>query len=367
MKSMNSLERLFATLQGQPVDRVPVLAVTGAWGGLELGVPMARLYREPDLWVQAQLAIHQRHGLDMVLAPFDFSTIAEAWGGQVVWHPDQPPAVRKPVVTDPRQALDLPRPPMGGRLAFVRDSAAALSARCQGQVACFAVVPGPFSLPALVLGLESWLDTVLFDWPLAQALLDKFCPYWVWWAQELVAAGVTGLVVPEGMAARDISDRALFESRIRPVVQQCFAQVAAPLVFHHTGGSIGHIVDILPGLPNLAGVSIGARDSLPACRQHLGTGLLLMGNLDNLAFHTRSPEEIYTRARTCLAQVAGQGPYALANSGGDIPLTARPEHLQALLRAATDHAAAVAAGVLADPAGPAPADPAAAGGEPRHG
>jgi uroporphyrinogen decarboxylase len=334
---MNSLERIEATLQGQATDRVPVLAVLGAYGARQTGTPVELLYQDPDSWLQGQTALRQRFGLDMLLAPFDFSAIAAAWGAQTAWFVDQAPNVKRPASIDPRVIVDQAAPGLSGRQEVIVDAARKVVRRWQEEVPVFAVIPGPCSLPALVMGMESWLDTLLFDWPLAQDLLTKFSEYWCWWARQLADTGIMGLVVPEGMAAAEITTPALFREKLLPSIRACFEHAPCPLVLHHTGGSIGQILADVAPLPNLAGVAVGATDCLVAARKALGPAMLLLGNVDNVAFQTAKPGHIYATSTHCLQTAAGYGPYALCNAGGDIPMAADPHCIDTMLQAAIDY------------------------------
>lgn len=338
---MNSYERVMNTLQGKPVDRVPVFAVLGAYGGKLTHKGLRTLYSDVDAYVAGQRAVQEALGLDLVLAPFDYSAIAEAFGGKVAWFADQPPNLKTPAVGSAAAALALPvpDPQRTARLPFIVESARRLTAAYRERVPVFAAVPGPIALPALILGLEAWLDTLLFDEAAASRLLEHTGEFFVTWANALLEAGVTALIVTEGMAAAEISPRSLFEDRMLPHLRAVFARVRGPLVFHHTGGRLAPILDLLPGLPGLAGVVVSSKDDLAEARQRLGPGLLLLGNLDNLSFPTASAGEIRERSLACLRAAAPAGHFVLANSGGDIPLSTPLDNLRAMLDASEAWAA----------------------------
>jgi uroporphyrinogen decarboxylase len=337
---MNAYERVMNTLQGKPVDRVPVFAVLGAYGGELTRTNLRALYSEVNAYVAGQRAAQETFGLDLVLAPFDYSAIAEAFGGEVAWFTDQPPNLKRPAAASAAAALALPLPDphLTARLPFIVESARQLNAIYRERVPVFAAVPGPMALPALILGLETWLETLLFDEAAATRLLEQTGKFFVTWANTLLEAGVTALIVTEGMAAAEIAPRRLFAERMLPHLRTVFARVRGPMVFHHTGGRINPILDLLPGLPGLAGVVVSSKDNLAEARQHLGPGLLLLGNLDNLGFPTATAGEIRERSLACLRAAVPAGPFILANSGGDIPLSTPPENLHAMLAASAAYA-----------------------------
>ncbi len=121
---MNAYERVMNTLQGRPADRTPVFAVLGAYGGRLTRTGLRELYRDADAYVAGQEAVQQAFGFDMALAPFDFSAVAEAFGGEAAFFDDQPPNMKRPAAQDAAEtlALPLPDPLRTGRLPFVLEA-----------------------------------------------------------------------------------------------------------------------------------------------------------------------------------------------------------------------------------------------------
>jgi uroporphyrinogen decarboxylase len=235
-------------------------------------------------------------------------------------------------------ALPLPDPQRAGRLPFVLDATRQLAETYRERVPLFAVLPGPAVFPSLLMGLGGWMETLLFDPARAQALLERTGRFFVAWANALLAAGATALVVTEGLAAAEVAPRSLFAERLRPHLQATLAEVRGPLVLHHTGGRINHVLDLLRGLPRLVGVVVSSQDDLGEARRRIGPDLLLIGNLDNLSFPAATAEQIGQRSLACLQAAAPAGRYVLSNSAADIPLDAPPENLRAMLAASADYA-----------------------------
>ncbi len=341
MRTINSYERVMNTLQGLPTDRVPVFAVLGAYGGKLTQTDLKTLYSDAEAYVSGQQAVRDLLGFDMILATFDYSAIAEAFGGEVAWFDNQAPNMKRPAASEPAAvaALKLPDPRRTARLPVILAATRQLASMYRGSVPVFAAVPGPGALPALVLGLETWMETVLFDEDNARRILERTGRFFLDWTNALCDAGATGLVVTESVASVEISTRDLFEKVFLPHLYGLFGQINAPLVFHHGGGRIRHVLDLLPGLPGLAGVVVGSRDDLGAARSALGDELTLIGNLDNLSLPAVSAAEIRGRSLACLKTAAPAGRYILLHSAADVPLGTPLENMQAMLRAAGEYAA----------------------------
>lgn len=333
---MNSYQRVMGTLMGLPVDKVPVFAVLGAYGGKLTRVDLRTLYSDASAYVAGQQAVQKEFGFDLVMTPFVYTAISEAFGGETAWSDMQPPNMKRPGIRSAAALLSvpLPDPQKSASLSVVLDATRRLADLYKEQVPVIAVLPGPAIMPSLIIGMEQWMETVLFDEELARKLLDYTAPFFVSWANSLLAAGADCLVVTEGMASAEIAPRALFAERFLPLLTATFAQVNGPKVLHHTGGRMNHNLDLLPGLAGLVGVAVGSKDDLAEARRLIGPDLNLIGNLDNLSFPAVPADKITGMSRSCLQAAAPSGHYILANAGADIPLTTPPENLRAMQAAA---------------------------------
>lgn len=341
MRAINSFERVMNTLQGRPADRVPVFAVLAAYGGKLTETGLQTLYSDAEAYVSGQQAVQDTLGFDMILATFDYSAIAEAFGGEVAWFDHQAPNMKRPAISDPSAVatLNLPDPQKTARLPIILSATRKLASLYGGSVPVFAALPGPGALPSLVLGLETWMETVLFDESNARRILERTGRFFVDWANALCEAGADGLVITESVASVEISTRDLFAKVFLPHLHNLFGRINAPIVFHHGGGRIQHVLDLLPGLPGLAGVVVGSKDDLGIARSALGDELTLIGNLDNLSLPAVSADQIRRWSLECLQAAAPAGRYILSHSAADVPIGTPLENLRAMLRASTEYAA----------------------------
>jgi uroporphyrinogen decarboxylase len=328
------------TLLGNPTDRTPAVAVLSAYGAKLTHVELPRLFQDSACYVAGQDAVQEILGLDMVMTPFEFSAIAEVFGAEVVWFAHQPPNVKRPGARSVTEALANPLPPplRSGRLVVSLEVAHLLHKRYAEQVPVFMPLPSPSALCALILGMEGWIESLLFDTEKAVLLMKRMTPFLLELANAHLQAGVNGIILTEAMASAEILPRNLLEPLILPSLRDFMQEIRGPILFHHSGGSIGHMVGLIPSLPGVAGVSLGACDDLVEARKILGHSMLLLGNIDNLSFPRSSPEEMHKRCLHTLLQSSGKGPFILANSGGDIPLATRPATLLAMKEACTEHA-----------------------------
>jgi uroporphyrinogen decarboxylase len=338
---MNSYQRVMNTLAGQPVDRLPVFAVLGAYGGKLTHTALSTLFSDAAAYVAGQKALQEEFGFDLVISAFDYSVIAEAFGGEVAWSADQVPNMKRPAVRKAADALLLPLPDIlcTARLPVILEVNRQLASLYKEEVPIISALPGPCILPALLVGMEQWMEAVLFDQDLAQKLLDYTGSFFVSWANALLDAGADCLVVTEGMATSAVAPRSMFAGQFLPHLRDIFSQIHGPKVLSSTGGCMNHILDLLPGLDGLAGVIAGSKDDLAEARQLLGPELNLIGNLDNLTLPAASVDEVYEMSMACLRTAAPSGHYILANAGADMPQAVSPENLRAMQAAAAAYSA----------------------------
>ena len=336
---MNSYQRVMNTLTGQPVDRIPVFAVLGAYGGKLTNTDLRTLFSDASAYVAGQNALQKEFGFDLVMTAFDYSVIAEAFGGEVAWSADQVPNMKRPAARKAAEALSLPLPETSktGRLPMILEANRKLADLYKEKVPIISVLPGPCILPSLLVGIDQWMEAVLFDRELAQKLLDYTAPFLVSWANALLDAGADCLAFTEGMATSAVAPRNMFAEQFLPHLRSAFTQINGPKVISSTGGRMNHVLDLLPGLDGLIGVIAGSKDDLAEARRLLGPDLNLIGNLDNLTMPSASAGSVYELSMARLRTAAPAEHFILANSGADIPQATPPENLRAMLAAAVDY------------------------------
>ncbi|WP_136514014.1 uroporphyrinogen decarboxylase family protein [Geomonas edaphica] len=338
---MNSYRRVMNTLGGLPVDRPPVFAVLGAYGAALTGCDLRTLYSDPAAYLAGQKAVQESYGFDLVLAPFDFSAISEAFGGETVWGRLQTPNVRRPPAGSVAEALAMPLPSLSstGRLPVALEATRGLARCYKEEVPVIAVLPGPGVFPALLIGLESWLETVLFEPDQAARLLAHSAHFLIAFADALLEAGADCLVFTEGMASAEIAPRELFAEAILPHLTDVLRAINGPKVISSTGGRMNHVLDLLPGLPGVVGAIVGSRDDIAESRRLTPPGFNLIGNLDNLAFASAGSAKIGRLALDCLSVAAPAGHFVLSNSGGDLPQETPAANLKAFKESVSLHRA----------------------------
>lgn len=327
---MNSMERVMATMSGAEVDKNPVFAVLGAYGGILADIPLPRLYQDADSWVTGQSNVVEALNTDIVLGFFDHSRVTQAFGGKVAYFVDQAPNMRQPGFQDVQTFLKSPLPDArtASGLALSLECLRKLSQLYNNTMPIAGVIPGFTSLPILIFGMELWMESILFDYENACKVMEKLKDFWKDWLGSIFESGAHFVVLTEGIAEKSVTTRELYESRLHRYTKFAYACSPGPLIFHHNGGCINHLLDLVAELPNLGAVSIGSKDSIKEARELLGQGTTLIGNFDNFIFPQSGIDEVYQRTIALCGDGHKNKPFILCNSGGDLHVDSSIEGLR---------------------------------------
>lgn len=328
------MERVMAAMSSKEPDMNPVFAVLGVYGGKLLDIPLATLYQDSEAWVAGQKAVVDTFGIDIVLGFFDHSRVAEAFGGTVVFFENQAPNMKKPGFEDVEHFLDTPLPDSraSGRLGLSLECLKKCREHFGDTVPVAAVVPGLTAIPVLIFGMELWMETILFESEKAAQVLEKLKPFWKDWLAAIFENGAHFTITTEGMAEKSITTRDLYLNELHPFTEFAYECSPGPLIFHHTGGCINHIMDLIARLPNLGAVAIGSKDSIEEARQLLGPGTTLIGNMDNLAFPNSQIGLMKERTNKLCATAHANKPFILCTSGADLHVESSVDVIQCYIK-----------------------------------
>lgn len=334
---MNGTERITRTLAGRPLDRRAFIPVLSLYGSRLINCPLEAYYTNPEAYAAGQLAVYREFAPDILLSPFAFALVGSALGSEIRFSADQAPTIRKPAVAVPGEwdHLPLPDPDKHPRLLYLREAVRILADRLQGVAPIAACLPSPIDIPALVMGMEGWLDMVLFNKAGAQRVLDKVSQFFVRLANCLFRDGATLAVLPCGYASPRIMMREPVESLMRPALTKALGQLLGPSILHHTGTDMLNHLDILVGLPSVAGFAIDYREGLAETRRVAGndTALLSGPHGPSLAELDAARVEVICGSILNERKQAKDLRFILATMGADIPLNTPPENIHAMRKA----------------------------------
>lgn len=340
---MNSLQRVLAAVNAEPVDRTPVLPIMLMQGARELEISLPEYFERPTRLAEGQLRLLERFGHDGVFAFPHIVQDVLPWGSALTFHEDGPPSVAKMVIRDFEDILELeaPQPADHPYLRHTLEAAEALTRAVGDEKLIVGAIIGPFSLPTMLMGTRRFLD--LLDDPQLREryfrpLMAQMIEFAARWVRAQFESGCHLVVFAEGIASATIIDEPTFLQYAKPVMEEFVERVTG--VVGGAGGAlalefVGHGLPFMHHVRDLdvAGCLIGESDTIVEARAAIGPKKALIGNINNLKLLRWGPERVQFEARRVMAQ-AGPG-FILSNQGPEVPWNVPYPVLEALVRAAT--------------------------------
>ena len=239
-----------------------------------LCAPRKDPYRNPAIYAEGQVAILETFSPDFLISPFVLASLGEAFGSRVATSLRQPPNVAAFAAESAEAALRLPLPDVDSHpgILYLRESIRLLAGRYAGKVPVIGLLVSPVDLPPLIIGLEAWLEALLFQPEVARALLDRLTPFFATLGRAMLRDGATALDLTSNLANRFIVPERVVETLGRPALKEALAEIPGPVILHHGGCPLlPHLRDFM-GHPNVVGYVLDAGEDLGAAVRGLGFG-----------------------------------------------------------------------------------------------
>ena len=329
---MTSLERVVAALQGEPQPRPPFTMVLSLYGARLTGCPLADYYRQPERYAEGQEAVLELCAPDILFSPFALPLEGEAFGCELCSLPTGPPNIRKPAVRSAEACLRLPLPDVDSHpsLLYLRNSVRRLAAEHRGQTPICAVMTAAVDLPKMLMGIDLWIETLLFAPEVAAAILEKAHLHFVRMANALLADGADFIGLTTMATSPNILFPKLIDTVILPALARSFAEVRGPIVFHHGGNPMAALLPKYLDLPNVAGFLIDHRDRFAEARAIVGPQRLLLGNLNGPTLSRIPQDSVLNQVDRILADRRDDPCFLFCTSAADVSFDTPPTMIRAI-------------------------------------
>lgn len=330
---MLPIERVFNRLQGKPTDRVPFAPLTSLYGARLTSCPLDQYYTNPVSYFQGQKAVVESIEPDILFSPFALVMEAEAFGSKAAYFEKNPPNLKIPAVSgfEEIQKLTAPVIENNSRLMYMIESTRLLVEQYKNQIPVAAIVSSPTELPALIMGIENWIETLLFHPSEAQQMINLCSEYFVSFANIMLSLGATCIFTPASFSNPTIITKHIAETVMVPEMHKVYARVNGPIVFHHGGARLMPFLDLLHNLPNVVGFVLDPRDSFDEAREIIGNDLTVMGNLNGQLLLKANPKIIESWTIKLLENRINDRKYILTTSNADIPYDTPLENINIIV------------------------------------
>lgn len=316
---MNSKERVFAVVMGKEPDVPPVSMTLSLYGSKLINVSTEIYYNDYKEYARGQSAVIDKIAPDILLAPFALAYEGAAFGSEITYLNNGVPNMRKPAFRSVGDFLKAKLPDINEEkhILYIRNSLKSLKLEYGNSFPIAAVVASPIDLPILFLGLDLWLETLLFNEPLAKIILEIIKEYFVNYANTLVDDGADIIIIPPELWNPRIGTSEIVTKYILPLFIETFPKIRAPIVLHN-GGSPSSPIDLYMQMPNVLAFLLAKMDNFPAVRAKVGNDRLIMGNLEGPLLCNLSEKTIEKLCYNILENTKDNKNFIFATSSADI-------------------------------------------------
>lgn len=331
---MNGRERIRRLLNGESVDRPPVMASFIALGAELRGIPQHRIHQESEINASILVGVSRELGLDGAYISSDNWIIHSALGGAVDFPDDDEPMGRHLVLDEWDQLDDLhvPDPQTAGRIPFMLETARRAVEVNQGELFLEANIDsGPFQMAGILRGAERLMLDVVLEPQKVHRLLE-FC---VDVAQVYgVAMASTGVdAIQFGDSTASLISKTMYEEFVRPyqapVIKAIWQAKGYP--FLHVCGNTNHLTSLLAD-SGAACVEIDGPADLQKAMDIFDNRAVVRGNVPTMLLRNGTVTEVEEAARTCLEVARSRR--LILSPGCGVPRGTPVGNLRALVRVA---------------------------------
>ncbi len=329
---MNSRERVLKLIEGEPVDRLPVMPITMMFAADRIGVPYGRYALDHRVLVEAQLHTAAEFGFDHVSAITETREAPDC-GAPTRYFENQPYAMdeNESLLADKGvlSRLRSPDPSTAKHMRDRLDALALLKRRAGEEKIIEGWVEGPCGASADLRGINrlmmDFFDDPLFIRELFEFVVDlaiRFGRAQVEAGADLIGIGdpVASLVGPQ------IYEDMVWEYQ-KKLVDELHA--AGALVRLHICGNTRPILADM-GRLGCEIVDLDSAAPLREARAAMGAKQVLLGNLDPVrVLHHGTPGEVLAAVEEC-HRAAGE--QFIVGAGCEVVRDTPAENVHALLR-----------------------------------
>ena len=339
MKSMNSLERCMAVLNGETPDRLPIVPQCFMLAVETAGMKISDVNKNGRKMAKAHIISQEKYGYDGCVIDFDDATIAEAVGAKVIYREDEPAIVdeEQPVLKDLRDVYDMPipDPASSGRLNEWLEATRTLSETIGDHVFIMGRADqGPFSIACLLRGTTQFMmDLLTEDKQLIDDVLEYCRKISVVFAKAQKDAGAHVTSIGDAFAGPNLISPDMYRQFALIPEQKLAKEVqdyGIPFSIHICGNTNGIIQDM--GTTGAKILEVDWMLDIKEARGLVPEDTVLMGNIDpSSPLVLGTPSDVDAAVKRLIE--ATKGKRHIISSGCAMGRNTPPENFKAFIEA----------------------------------
>lgn len=345
MKTMTSLERCMAVLDGKVPDFLPVVPQSFMFAVETAGMKISEVNKCGRKMAEAHLISQEKYGYDGCVVDFDDATIAEAVGAKVIFREDEPATVdeEQPVLKDLRDVYDMPLPdPMkSGRISEWLEATSRLKETIGDHVFIMGRADqGPFSIACLLRGTTQFMmDLMTEDPALIRDVLDYCRRISAIFAKAQKDAGAHATSIGDAFAGPNLISPDMYRQFALEPEKELAKEVqeyGIPFSIHICGNTNGIIRDM--GTTGARILEVDWMLDMKEARQTVPEDVVLMGNVDpSFPLVLGTPEQVDEAVKKLIEATGGRR--HIISSGCAMGRNTPSENFKAFINAARRYGA----------------------------
>lgn len=335
---ITGMERLAAAVAGKAADRVPVFCNLIDQGARELGVSLRDYYSSGARVAEGQLRMREKYGHDNVWGLFYVGKEAEALGCRdILFAEDGPPNVADMMIKSPEDVHRLTIPDdleALPALAEVLECLRILRREVGGRFPICAYATASLSLPAILVGMDRWLE-LLFLGPaeVRDELLAKCSDFVQRFVTVLRRAGADLVIYSNPLGSTELVPRRTFLELSLPWIERDLGPLdRAGLVYYCGLSRMGDVLGDVLEKTGLSAYYLGPRDDVGRAKATLSGRALCAGVIDDVSLIDWSPAQIRAEVKRIIDAGKPGGRFLFGT--GLMPLPIPERSIRVLLEAA---------------------------------
>lgn len=285
---MNSMERIIAVMEGRIPDRVPIMGNLLEQGAKELGLSIEEYYSKGEYVAEGQLKLRDRYGYDNLSGFFYGGQEAEMLGcRRMIFSEIGPPNVGHLIIkkNEDIEKLEIPKNisqlPAFEKLA---ECIRILKQEAAGKYPVGSAVISSFSLPAILMGIDKWMN-LLLNGPasLRKELLQKCSDFCIRLIKALRDAGADGVSYSNPVGSADFFNLKQFKELSLEWIKRDISSVGPEGITYFNGG--GRINPMLATIMENTGITtyyINPMDDVAEAKKIIGNHGISSGVINDI-------------------------------------------------------------------------------------
>lgn len=304
---ITGMDRLTAAVNGTTSDRIPVFCNLIDQGAKELGMPLKQYFSKGEYVAEAQLRMREKYGYDNVWSLFYVGKEAELLGcRRIIFAAEGSPNVGEMILKnyDDIHKLQVPDD-LTGLPAFEEPLKCLKILRKEvgGRYPICAYVTASMTLPAMLIGMEKWMELFLLGpAEVRDELLTKCSDFFRKEIEAYRAAGADILIYANAFGSTDFIPMNLFRERSLYWMKRDLQPGGTNgLVYYCGGARMNPVIDQVIEQLEISTFYLSPLDDLAEGKKIINGRALTCGVINDIKLIDWSKEEIRTEVKRMLA------------------------------------------------------------------